>query len=114
MKHEIAKILKVIDELCTYFMQHCHATSIDMKLQRLSNQFTVHLTIDGVHIAPEAYRNLQKKFSLPRSPELEDYYWQLTGEREDHSELNLVAMMCDSIIMDYQEPVLTLELIRRR
>lgn len=113
MRQEDAKIMKVIDELGTFFLHSLQATALDISLQREDRLFKVSMKIDGVHIDQERYLTLRKKLSHPRSPELEDYYWQLTGEKEDASELRLVAMMCDTIIMNYQEPVITLEVIRR-
>ncbi len=113
MRQEDVKIMKVIDELGTYFLHSYSATALDITLVKEEELFRVSMRVEGVHIAQETFQSLQKKLSQPRSPELEGYYWQLTGEKEDASELRLVAMMCDTIIMNYTEPVITLELIRR-
>ena len=112
MKHEIKKIAKIVDEILTYFLIHFNA-SVTLDLQRDDTAFRLRFTFTPVSMDAEAFAALNKRLTGKRQPELEDYYWQLAGESEDHSELRLIAMMCDTCDMTLKDGTLALELTRR-
>ena len=112
MKHEPKKISKIVDEILTYFLYHFGAKS-EITIIPEPDHYWMKFRFTNVTMTDEEFSALDKRLVVKRQPELEDYYWQLTGEIEDSNELMLVAMMCDSIEMRRDGDSITLELLRR-
>ncbi len=66
-----------------------------------------------VEISVDELEAMKKKLKVKRNAELENYYWQLTGEIENSSELALVAMMSDSITVERRDDALEISIIRK-
>jgi hypothetical protein len=113
MKHEIKKISKIIDEITTCFMHHFRATRFELVMNRSDSAFELTFVFKGIEITPDALKKLRAQLIANRNPELENYYWQLTGELEDSNELALVCMMTDHIEIDYKDGNLFLKLRRK-
>lgn len=111
MKHEAKKISKMIDELVTYFLHHYNAPT-QLSIMPEADRYTVKLTFSNVEMSQAEYSALNERLVGKRQPELEDYYWQLTGEVEDSNEMLLVAMMCDSIDVKRDGTTIYLTLVR--
>ena len=111
MKHETKKISKIVDEILTYFLFHFNAAA-EITITPEPNRYRMQFHFSNVTISEEDYAALDSRLVVKRQPELEDYYWQLTGEIEDSNELMLVAMMCDSIEMKRTGNDITLSLVR--
>ncbi len=111
MKHETKKISKIVDEILTYFLFHFNAKA-EITITPEPKRYRMLFRFTDVPITDEAYAALDARLVVKRQPELEDYYWQLTGEIEDSNELMLVAMMCDSIEMRRDGNDITLSLVR--
>ncbi|TVR00200.1 MAG: hypothetical protein EA403_11995 [Spirochaetaceae bacterium] len=111
MKHETKKISKIVDEILTYFLFHFNARA-EITITPEPERYRMQFRFSDVPITDEAYAALDQRLVVKRQPELEDYYWQLTGEIEDSNELMLVAMMCDSIEMRRDGNDITLNLVR--
>ena len=111
MKHETKKISKIVDEILTYFLFHFNAKA-EITITPEPERYRMQFHFSDVPITDEAFAALQDRLVVKRQPELEDYYWQLTGEIEDSNELMLVAMMCDSIEMRRSGNDITLNLVR--
>jgi len=39
---------------------------------------------------------------MPRRHDIEEYYWELTGDDDLDTELSLVGMMVDDVVIDYK------------
>ena len=113
MKQEVTKIMRMIDEIGTYFLHNYAATRFDVHLERRDDAFQARCIVSPVAIEQGAYDELERWLKQKRNPEIEEYYWQLTGEAEDSSELALVAMMSDVIDMEYDGEVLTIDMTRK-
>lgn len=111
MKHETKKISKIVDEILTYFLFHFNAKA-EITITPEPERYRMQFRFTDVPITDDAYAALDQRLVVKRQPELEDYYWQLTGEIEDSNELMLVAMMCDSIEMRRDGNDITLNLVR--
>lgn len=113
MRHEVKKITKIIDEIMTYCLFNYDAMLADLSVNRNSDAWRLEFIFTGIELSPDELSALQKKLKNRRNHELEDYYWQLTGEIEDSNELELVAMMSDEVAISYEESKLTIELVRK-
>lgn len=112
MKHEIKKLSKMIDEAVTYFMRNYDCFDIDVSVRRDDGAFILRFTMENIDISHQEIDALRKRLMSKRRPEVEDYYWQLTGQTEDSNQLRLVAMMCDEVDVSYQNRSLLLRLRR--
>ncbi len=114
MKNESKKISRLIDELVTYFMYVFDCPRYTVHYERADTAFLLEFNFEEIDIEADALEDLRSKLVVRRHPELEDYYWQLTGETQDSNELVLVSMMSDSINVDYEDRTLRLRLRRNR
>ena len=112
MKHEAKKISKMVDELVTYFLHHYNAPT-EISIIPEPRRYTIKLVFSKVDMSEADFNALNKRLVVKRQPELEDYYWQLTGEVEDANEMLLVAMMCDSIDLTRDGDTIRLTLVRK-
>jgi len=114
MKNEVKKVSKLIDEITTYFMYVFDCPRFDVHVERTDTAYLVDLTFYEVSIEDAVLDDLRSKLVVRRHPELEEYYWQLTGETQDSNELVLVSMMSDAIGLEYENGVARLRLRRDR
>lgn len=112
MKHEIKKLSKMIDEVATYFMRNYECFDIDISIRQSDGDFTLRFLMNNIDISQKEVDDLRNRLTLERRPEVEDYYWQLTGQTEDSSQLRLIAMMCDEAEVSYTNRSLLLRLRR--
>lgn len=112
MKHEAKKIAKIVDEMLTYFLFNYNATS-EIRIEPTPGEYRITFTCTGVDMSDEEFVALSERLVVKRQPELEDYYWQLTGETDDSNEMSLVGMMCDSIEVTRDGSRVTLYMVRK-
>lgn len=112
MKHEAKKIAKIVDEILTYFLFNYNARS-EIRVDPVPGEYRITVTCTGVDMSDEEFAALSKRMAVERQPELEDYYWQLTGETDDSNEMSLVGMMCDSIDIARDGSTITLTMVRK-
>ena len=112
MRYEAKKVSKMVDELVTYFLHHYNCPA-EITITPEPQQYTVKLAFSNVTMSDAEFHALNKRLVVKRQPELEDYYWQLTGEVEDANEMLLVAMMCDKIDLTREGDTIRLTLVRK-
>lgn len=111
MRHEVKKIAKIVDELITFFfLRKTHIMGIEIK--DLDNSFEIMIKNDCRNINDDEINNIKKLFSVQRQREMEEYYWQLTGEADNDTELNLVGIMIDKVDVSVEENNLIIKLTR--
>ncbi len=113
MKHEIKKIMKIADEVMTFCMYNYEAEHADFSVRKRGENYEMSFLFHDVAISVDELEAMKKKLKVKRNPELENYYWQLTGEIENSSELALVAMMSDRVTVDYRDNALSILIIRK-
>ncbi len=113
MKYDLKKFVKVVDELLTHCMHTFDSRRVDVTIEHDDEAFRARFIMRDGTVDEEALATLREKLEQERNPELEDYYWQLAGELENSSELDLVAMMCDDAQIDYSRNVLTIQVVRK-
>lgn len=110
MVNEKKKIGKMIDEVTTFFLKKGH-----YKL-RIDLDYTKKFMVLRIHI-PNLSANesemITKCFSQKRDLTMEEYGWELMGESETSSELNLVGMCIDSFSFEDAEDGITILEIKR-
>lgn len=100
MNYNEHKNIKILDELLSY----CYskgAKHMSMTLDTLEDSVIFHLECVVPHIEEKDLDALEKFLNTPRCHEMEEYYWELTGDSDVSSELSLVGMMIDEAHINY-------------
>lgn len=111
------RLIKIIDEILV-FLYSLNPSHVDMKLNRKED--CSELLFDAnINIKMEKGRveRIDRLLSCPRRRELEENYWELTGnDTTPSSELALVGMMTDDYEFVYKEEEMTvhIKLIRKK
>ena len=112
MKHEHQRNIRIIDELIT-FCYKCGADNIMMNIAKDDTQYTLNVEAKVTDLSSETLTLVEKFLSAPRCHEMEEYYWELTGEDDTDCELGLVGMMIDDAEIFYEDSILRITLIRK-
>ncbi len=109
MKHNKKRISRIVDEMVTYFFS-IGATDINVNIKEEETQYKIFVKGNYLEKYKEKLIKLKKCLAYPKQEEMEEYYWELTGECDVDTELTLVGIMTDKVEMkitdDYIEVVL--------
>lgn len=111
MRQEKKRVMKIITEI-TSFLLHIGAKKITMDYEESDEAFLI--TLEG---------NYQKKYmkdiyqvvkylNYDREVEMEEYYWELSGNYNMDTELTLVGMMTDDATVYYDDEKVRVCLVR--
>lgn len=112
MSLELEKSMRIINDLvsCCY---HQGAEEFRIYLKHnedASTKMQVACPIEGV--TSEALEEMRRVLHLPRQREVEQQYWELSGETEFSGELSLVGAMSDQADVTYEDNVLCITVKR--
>ncbi|MDK2917838.1 MAG: hypothetical protein PWQ37_571 [Candidatus Petromonas sp.] len=111
MKHIKKRIAKIVDELVTYFFS-MGATDISINVKEEKGFFKIILATNYLKKDEEKINKLIKYLKCAKQEEMEEYYWELTGDSDVDEELILVGMMTDEAELDIEEDKIEVKLIR--
>lgn len=100
MKHINQRNIKIINELMGFCYKY-GATKIDISISTIENVLTIMLSTNIKNLDASVINNMEKLLNAPRCHEMEEYYWELTGDDDTDSELTLVGMMTDEADIQY-------------
>ena len=106
-KQEIRIITKIVRELSLFFLMHGHRqVSLETKLDEDVTYFTIR--VDSLR--DDVLKTIQEKLSRERELEVETYGWELIGDMDDKSELEIVGLLIDDVHVNQKpkETVITL------
>lgn len=113
MKHEIIKVTKIVDELIDFYFINS-AKKFNISIEETDDSFIIEIESDNIVCSEEKITNFKNLINVQRQKEMEEYYWQLAGTSLDGEEYNLIGMMVDESIIDYNCPNLKIKLIRKK
>lgn len=111
MKPYLEKNLRIINELVTY----CHwlgAEKYDIHFNHEADHCTIEISCAIASVDPDDLQELEDVLNLPRQREIEQNYWELSGDSELEGELTLVGMMVDKATVTYSGGVLHISALR--
>jgi hypothetical protein len=112
MTRERMKIIKIVNELLSYFFMH-HIIDVQIDIQYGEEHVTI--TIVGqISKKPDDVEELFEVLNAERQVEYEDYYWSLLGEHRNYSELNLLGSLVDKGEVTFEDDHLTVKVYRTR
>ncbi|CAM3052137.1 hypothetical protein HAHI6034_12900 [Hathewaya histolytica] len=114
MKHTNQKIVKLISEL-TSFCYKYEASKVNIDIENKPEEVEIRLNANIKDFPMDVLETVRTMLSAPRSHEIEECYWNLSGDDDTDSELVLVGMMVDYAEIDYNQEtrILNFNLIRK-
>ena len=102
MSLELEKSMRIINDLVSF----CYfegAEKFDMSVT-LHDDHSVEMQVVSPieSMDPERIEEIRQRLSLPRQHEVEQQYWELSGETEFSGELSLVGAMSDLAEVEYK------------
>lgn len=112
MKLKLQKNMRIMTDLMGY-CYHLGGThfNVDLSIEALSTHVTV--TTEVEDLPGETVARMTEVLNVPRQPDMEQNYWNLSGDEEVGDELLLVGVMVDDASVAYDGETLTILLERR-
>lgn len=113
MSFHLEKMMRIVNDLVAF----CYAEG--------GNEFQICFSHEGQgassvsiscplpDLTQEMIDTLTEELNLPRQHEIEQDYWELSGETELSGELTLVGMMIDEATVGYRDGVLHIHILRK-
>ncbi|TCK92892.1 hypothetical protein EDC19_2048 [Natranaerovirga hydrolytica] len=113
MKHNNKRVCKIIDELTT-FLLFVGATDININVKNREKEYLIFINSDFERKNEKQIQKLIKGITSPKQEEIEEYYWELTGESDVSGEFNLVGIMIDKAEVKVEGNHISIELMRKK
>ncbi|TCT12140.1 hypothetical protein EDC18_11439 [Natranaerovirga pectinivora] len=113
MKHSNKRVCKIIDELTTFLLM-IGATDIDVNVKNRKEDYMITIKSDYRKGEDKKIERLIKGVTSPKQEEIEEYYWELTGESDVEAELNLIGIMIDKAEVNVTADLIEIELYRNK
>ena len=85
-------------------MGYCYnhgSENIHIDINKENEKVVIFIKAKISSISKEDLELLERSLNAQRCHEMEEYYWNLTGDNESYSELTLVGMMIDEARITY-------------
>ncbi|MDL2294018.1 hypothetical protein LJC60_05235 [Ruminococcaceae bacterium OttesenSCG-928-D13] len=111
MKLRYEKSVRVMSDIMGYcHLIGCNRFKVDFEMKETTTEITI--VAEVPNITEKQLKEMTKLLNMPRQHEVEQYYWNISGEEEIDNELSLAGMMTDEATVDYAEGVLTVTVLR--
>ena len=104
-------VSKIVNEITSFYLEK-NSENFQIKIEKnpLKDGYII-FTQGFMILSDNEIKKIKKLLSIHHDAEY-DEYWELMGEGDDSDEILLVARICDSIKMNYNDG--TLELILKK
>lgn len=101
MRHLRQRNIKIINELMNFLIKiGCENIHLDYHMGNHNLYLDFHCLIESLD---EKYiKTMKTLLNVPRRHDMEEYYWELTGDDDLDTELSLVGMMIDEVSISYE------------
>lgn len=113
MKHIRQRNARIAEELILFVYKH-GAKDINLNIKDKENETIISIKAIDIDIDKETLETISNLLKVPRCTEMEEYYWNLTGESEMDTELSLVGVMSDRVKINSHSKTLTIEITRKK
>lgn len=96
------------------YMLSIGATDINVNIQDTEDFFRISLKSNYLKEKHEKIEKMIKALNSPKTEEVEEYFWELTGESDIGTELYLVGMMVDRSEINVSDSTLELNLYKSK
>ncbi len=108
--HELKKGTKIIHEFILYLMKH-DVNTLNIDINR--NENNLDIIIKTQKCSKKLIERITDRVGDVKELEYEEYGWELMGESDSSSELELVGMLLDSFEIDDSDPESTVFKLKR-
>jgi len=111
MRHLRQRNLKIITEIMNYLLKiGCEKIHLDYFVEH--DNLNINFSCLVENLDEKSISNMKTLLSIPRRYDMEEYYWELTGDDDLDTELSLVGMMVDHADIYYTNNNLKIHLKR--
>ena len=103
-------ISKITSQITEYYIEN-GAKNFHIKIDRIDSEYIIY-TFGYTELSPKKVEEIKKAMSIHNDMEYGEY-WELIGEGEDTDELILIARVCDSVDMNYENKIFELTLKKK-
>jgi len=100
LKHTDQRNIKIVTELMGYCYKH-GSDNVHIDVNKENEKIIIFIRAQTSVITKKNLEHLEKALNTPRCHEMEEYYWNLTGDNDTYTELTLVGMMIDEAHINY-------------
>lgn len=107
---EYRKIKMIMNEMLDY----CYLNGmVEAKIHFVRLDYHSEITISGkVYEEPSDVKQVLEKLAAQQQPEVEDYYEDLLGLRDDEFHVDILSALIDEIEYSYDHQIMTFKIIR--
>jgi len=101
MRHLRQRNVKIISEIMNYLLKiGCEEIHVDY----ITHDDYIHFIFKCIaeNLDNKTINDIGTLLNMPRRHDIEEYYWELTGDDDLDTELSLVGMMVDDVVIDYK------------
>lgn len=102
MKHLNQRIMKLVNELMSFCYKY-GSSNLDIQVRTTTTDTTIYVKAEGINLNDKILDQSKELLSAPRCHEMEEYYWNLSGDNDMDTELTLVGMMIDEHKVEYDK-----------
>ncbi len=107
---EMRIISKIIRELSLFYMLHGHE---DFKVETKIYNAETRIITTSHRLSDEALATVKEKIERERELEIETYGWELIGDIDSKSELEIVGHLIDDLLIENTTTLTTLTFVRK-
>jgi len=100
LKHTDQRNIKIVTELMGYCYKH-GSDNVHIDINKENEKIIIFIRAQTSVITKKNLEHLETALNGPRCHEMEEYYWNLTGDNDTYTELSLVGMMIDEAHINY-------------
>ena len=113
MKHMIQRNARIAEELILLAYKH-RAQDIKLDIKNKENETLISIEATNINLDNENLNTIKELLNTPRCKEMEEYYWNLTGESDTDCELSLIGVMIDEIELNFENKKLKINVKRKK
>lgn len=113
MKHIRQRNARIAEELILFAYKY-GAENINLNIKNNAHETIIAIEATNVNLDKETIETITNLLNVPRCIEMEEYYWNLTGESDMDSELSLIGVMSDEVLINITSNILKIEIVRKK
>jgi hypothetical protein len=85
-------------------MGYCYkhgSDNVHIDIKKVKEKIIIFIRAQTSTITKKNLEHLEESLNAPRCHEMEEYYWNLTGDDDQYTEATLVGMMIDEANINY-------------
>lgn len=113
MKHIRQRNARIAEELILFAYKY-GAENINLNINNKDEETLISIEATNVNLTSEILETINNLLNVPRCNEIEEYYWNLTGESDIDCELSIIGAMCDKFKITLNNNNLEIKLTRKK